>query len=686
MSTRRAGPAPNNGLASPNLGREPSREGSNGLRPVPRKHRALKACDYCKKGKRKCFKPSSVSILCVTCTLAKVVCSLEDEYRADNPHVKIVGGIPQHLVGHVLENSSFPLGLIPPSDVAQAPSMSQKLDLILEGVSELLAMASERRSEPPVDNVKLLLDAAQTIKRARRELATHLEHPDNSTYEPETLNRRFSKDDASILISLAKSFQTSPIFLISNSMQNAPAPFLDLFLTDPPAESFDDVISKGILSRPDVVALMDDFRSNYGRWVLFPIQVTSSDLVERVLKLSSLLLTSCCCVSLRFLLGVEKAQSNSTFQALMLHLINDLNTCILRFASFPGEQRGDIEFLQAIVVLSIYLTSLSSAATSANKLLLVGTKQSLVNFDSWYLSGVGLSTMISKSAFGKLLRSDPASDLNLKSFLTEIGSADIDSDQTLTVFRIYNHLVLVHLVACVVSGRMCMVDEIRLNYCTSALSLPSATNFDGRMVSEIEILLIAYNFIQVNLDCEDQLDLNYEAVSHEVHSWHEQWLYLFEQPTLQFVELCYHFCNLQIIITYLNCKNSENSRLMDNLEAVIGLADDMLLAQILSHSVKLVNFAQRVVDDSYFACLSDQVHFFFFYGSCCLLVSLYLLKQRSTESSKKWEKALDVVADIVHKYDRIASHNPYDILSKYKEGIIQCTRKLFPSYDEAYVR
>ncbi len=115
-------------------------------------------------------------------------------------------------------------------------------------------------------------------------------------------------------------------------------------------------------------------------------------------------------------------------------------------------------------------------------------ESSLTNFslDPWYLSSVGLNTFLSKSAFGQLVQ-HKVIDAATSPFTVLFQELD-DEEQTLTVLRIYNHLTIVHLIQCVFSGRMCVLDEVRLNYCTATLSLAKLTNFDGRVVSEIEVL------------------------------------------------------------------------------------------------------------------------------------------------------------------------------------------------------
>lgn len=283
-----------------------------------------------------------------------------------------------------------------------------------------------------------------------------------------------------------------------------------------------------------------------------------------------------------------------------------------------------------------------------------------------------------------------------------------EHSQLLTLLRIYNHLILIHLVSCVLSGRMCLVDEIRLNYCTHTLSLPSATNFDGRMVSEIGILLITYNFIQINSNLDltkgtAQLDASLQSVNGDIKAWRDQWQYLFEQPALQFGEFCYNFCRLQIVHNYVFYKaqastesgvptkfNAQDLYDESNFMSLLKHANDVDLSKILLRSYDLTHFVTRVENDSYFAYLSDQIHFFFFYGAMSLVIvlkyltdvgKLSLLKKITPErvNGPKVKDVLTVLNLLIQKFERVAQNNPNDVITKYKNGIKHCIAEHFPN-------
>lgn len=720
-------------------------------------YRTLKACSRCRRQKTKCLKASNTAVTCVRCSTLSVTCSLELEYKKENPNVRIINGIPEHLLDAQVENAAIPLNLIPtPDHNGSELGLLRKIDLVYSGVAEMLAiLKNQPRGENNIapghlvnNDVRLLLEAANSMKKKSQPVTpsafieglppatpgyfpTHTGKLGFSTsllppiaHTP-TLHDAQPVDlelDASLFISSSKSFRSAPLHMVTKTLTDVPRPFANLVTLNPVLElaapQFD-IISCGILTENEAVALMDDFRSNYGRWVSFPLQISTADLIKQIRKRSSLLLTTCCSISLRYSLNVKPSpgdidnhrRKKDTYGAIIRHLMKDLNKVLLRYASFQGSKGagGDVEFLQSMVILSIYLFSLSSiVANTIDPELILEDESDLrdLNLDPWYLSSLGLSLFVSKLTFGTLLPPAPRRDVEGANFsppftLMDDG-ADSDDSQMLTLLRIYNHLILIHLVSCVLSGRMCLVDEIRLNYCITALSLPSATNFDGRMVSEIGILLIAYNFIQMNLssNCNQltQLEANLQTVNEEVQAWYDQWEYLFDQPAVQFVEFCYDFCCLQILLNYTYCKDQvlskKSERLfeandLESIEGILSKADKTQLIKILYHSYTLVNFVTRVDDDSYFAYLSDQIHFFFFYGAIVLVTILkYIAEHDKLDhiveaqigefDEKNYTLILDPVTLLVEKYARVAQENANDIITKYRNGIVECIQRQFP--------
>lgn len=694
--------------------------------PTIQPTRAYRACDYCRKQKTRCFRSSPAAVCCLRCISVGIECSFETAYRSANPDVKIVNGVPEHL------GEGAAVEVIPGNNdhyvnrVYTDQNSTKKLDFICGSVTRILELLQNQTgaSQSPgqlilPNDVKLLLDAASTMKN----------HPTPVTFPATPQIPRTSVADAlgiespveeeppQIILGPSQSFKTSPFSLLHDSTTPAPTPVQNPLKSrqshSQPAIilSQEDIIDAGVLTKIEVVDLMNDFRSNYGRWVLFPSDMSTEDLIDSVRKKSSLLITTCCCLSLRYSLNGapnpgdvdSHRRKKVTYKLLIRHLLRDLNKTFLKLACFQGcgDTKGDIEDLQAMVILSIYSMSLSSIACSTvdNDPLLddeVSIKE--LNLDSWSLSGTALSTFISKSNFGTLLHK---ADDETPNFTFLFNQYDTTEYQTLTMFRIYNHLILNHLASCILSGRMCIVDQIRLSHCNLALSLPSATNFDGRMVSEIGILLIAYNYTQ--LSCNGALandlelvELAFNGVQEEIKGWYEQWEYLFSQPAISFVESTLSFCLILVHLSYTNEKRGVSRRTpapmspQGNLLQQLTDCDRVSLCQIVSSAYYLVDFSIKVENDSYYAYLSDQIHFFFYFGCVVLLKGLshlkahdklhYLndLEDHHEFREETWKEALVKSQQLVLKLTRICQDNPDDLLTSYRDSLVGTMKQEFP--------
>lgn len=625
--------------------------------------RIPKACERCRKQKIRCIKYDK-SNKCIRCSYLNELCSFES--------------MPETVAG-------------PGADLGGG--LNEKLDRIYEGITQILAMMKGGHTIVDQD-AQLLLEAASSMKKS----------------VPES-----DIDEEAQFQSPATTLASSPFNLIKQqNFGQPPSPILNLLELSPvqkPSmyEVPDDVISLGILNDVEAIDLINDFRRNYGRWVSFPSSIPSGLLIERIRMRSSLLLTTCCCLSLRYSLNGEVSpgdldnfkRKRRTYNQMMKHLVKDLNRSLLKYTSYRGtENDGDIEFLQALVIIAIYSYSLSLIVSNVD----LEPDLEGLNLDPWFLSGFGLTTFITKTSLGLIFRSLPSTPSNhllgVSPYNVLYEDADSEEHQTLTVLRIYNHLILVHLINCVFSGRMCVVDEIRLNYCTTTLSLASSTNFDGRMVSEIGILLIAYNYIQVNLNGNHTLnecEANYMTVEDEMALWYSQWEYLFNQPALQFVELCYDFCYAITCYTFnfqraqITHKLAGSSLGDSNMEEVLKSADDRSLVTIVQRAYHLVRFIYLIENDSYFAYLSDQVLFCFYFAAVLLLQTLKHLidsnNLRVLDLVNKQDPGLEVSSTaypdivracqtLVEKFGRVGGANRDDIITKYKEGLTELVEKL----------
>lgn len=672
-----------------NKKRKPERPVSSNRRHA-QATRTLKACELCRKQKTRCFKANEHANTCLRCTFLNKPCSFDTE-----------------------TSSPFPTASAP----INGASSNDKLDMIYKGVNQILSLLSDNdTSKINSSDAKLLLEAASSMKNnydddTNVSLATIIDND-----QQKIVTNPIDLENQSTFQTPTSSFKVSPFSMINNqfvSEKYVPRPIYNLMnlssIQNNPIENFNkhDIINLNILSELETVNLMNDFRRNYGRWISFPTNLPSEILIQRLRTKSPLLLTTCCCLSLRYLLNIINPgdvnnvnRKRNTFNQLIRQLLIELNINLLKINSFKTFN-GDIEFLQSLVILSIYSLSLTSIITSNNKFSLINLINDMtinindLNFDPWYLSGLGLTIFVSKTTIGNLLPNENMAYSAVTSPFTILYDEDLDSNeyQTLTIMRIYNHLVLVHLVNCVFSGRMAVVDEIRLNYCNMTLGLPSSTNFDGRMVSEISILLITYSYMQANLNVVDllieELVTNFANTKEEMRAWSEQWEYLFQQPALQFVELLYNFCSLVIYYCFnykLFLIKSEQMEITDDLfnedhiKYILTHSSDESIKSMFDYSDAVIKFIKLVDNDSYFAYLSDQVHFCFYFGGI-FFINLAKYLQTSNKLFIIDNKIdFEAIKLLIEKFNKISqnNYNYEDISFKYKVGLQYCLKRHFP--------
>lgn len=677
-----------------------SRESSNNItetnnRKFAQATRTPKACDLCRKQKTRCFKTAHDEISCSRCLFLNKECSFSQE--------QVHSQSPSYSENEISQESKT------------------KLDLIHAGINELLSIVKANNGKGNISgsDAELLLTASGTLKNIQSSPCSISSSKKPKFNESTNMTSKISSEIESMTEADSRplfncpieSFKIAPFSIVCNQIEssNIPESILNLLnlstveiVPDKSSEykKNNDIITLGLIAEVEAVDLMNKFRRNYGRWVLFPSNAPTDVLVERIRNKSPLLLTTCCCLSLRYLFkGIDSEHSELlnknkyNYRLLMNQLAKELNDSLLEYTTFQksAASNGDIEFLQALVILSIYSLSLSSITSSPFNDI-DNTVVHKLNLDAWYLSSIGLTTFISKATFGTLLRKPKNmgnADLPFTIFYDEVDSEEY---QTLTILRIFNHLTLVHLINCIFSGRMCVIDEIRLNYCTSTLSLPSSTNFDGRMVSEISILLIAYNYIQLNLNditstTLEECDINFSATKEDMNAWYNQWEYIFNQPTLQFVELCYHFCSLIVIYAY----NFRRSTLIDdnpqsfdifdnnNVDYVLRNCDSRSLREMVSHACQLLKFVKAIDSDSYFAYLSDQVHFCFYFATILLIKILSFLRSQKLQLVSdicNFDSVLKDINLLLVKFHTI-QQNTDDVLAEYEIAIRYALHKLF---------
>ncbi|KAL7666780.1 Zn(2)-C6 fungal-type domain-containing protein [[Candida] zeylanoides] len=651
-------------------------------------NRTMMACELCRKQKTRCFRDPD-NVACMRCIFMKTRCSFEHDALA-------------------ISTGSYNGGPVVPTTFSLGPDMkSDKLDQIQRSLMEVLAIL-----KAPMGSRNGHSDLA------KGSLTNYAAGSDvKGSMADSQVGTKFM-DEGSKFETPTTSFLASPFSIVANQLvlESVPTPISGLLgLNKSSARSakprFNDVISKGIISEANAISLMNVFRRNYGRWISLPPNMSTTVLISRIRHKSSLLLTTCYCLALRFSLNgvfdpklVEERQA--MHRVLTKQLETEMGEAFVKVTCFGGCESGHIEFLQALVLVSIYSLSISSLARHSR----IGTDEcedDQLTLDPWLISGMGLQLFVTKSTLGTLLsgalsKSNHEGDDPHSPFTVFFSEFDSEEFQKLAVLRTYNHLTLVHLINCVFSGRMCAIDAIRLKYSTATLSLPSSTNFDGRMVSEIGILLVAYNYVQKTLlssssESDTDCEMSFKQVKEEIRSWYEQWEYLFSQPAPQFVELCYHFCCITIYYAYTYQKTIINgdtdthagsgvlcepvtteSYREDKIVFLLKNADDVTLGKILMHAINLVRFINVIESDSYFAYLSDQIHFCFFYAATILLKLLRWGNDRNLFDERE---VLEIKGDLtllISKFQMMSSstNSHDDLTSRYckalQSGFAEC--------------
>ncbi|EMG48818.1 Zinc-finger transcription factor, putative [Candida maltosa Xu316] len=570
---------------------EPSPSGSitpkDDTRKLAQASRTLKACELCRKQKTRCFRSPENPNSCLRCRFLSKTCSFEKEDNPDN-----IGGV-------------LPFNL-------SSQETTKKIDSIHDGITEILGFLKNGSRN---QDAKLSLDASVSMRDRSNSVIL-----DSDSNIP-------SFDSFGTLAS------ASPFSIMSNLFGNQ-SNHSPLHSNIPVSEN---IISLGILSESEVIELIANFRRNYGRWVSFPSSLSTETLVNQMQVKSSLLLTSCCIVAFRYQEYEIPENKAIKYYMLVQQLMKDLNNSFVKHTSI-GSTTGQVEFLQAIAILSIYSPSISKLDEA-------------VNLDPWLLSNIGLSTFLTKTAFGDFKEVDDE-------------TLEIHGDRytKVMILRIYNHLCLAHIVNSLFSGRMCIIDATRVKKCATTLSLLNATNFDGRMVSEIGLLFITYNYLQAasEVDGYQHLDEIFDRVVQDIKAWFVQWEYLFNQPALHFLEFNYNFCSM--LVYYIYCFQklkllgevaSNGLMNQDILNDVFKKIDnEELLITMFDYCSQVLAHINNIDNDSYFAYLSDQIHFSFYFCGVFSIKLTKVMNAREILPTNHKNKHLKNVKQLVKKFER----------------------------------
>ncbi|OCK82088.1 hypothetical protein K432DRAFT_349705 [Lepidopterella palustris CBS 459.81] len=263
---------------------------------------------------------------------------------------------------------------------------------------------------------------------------------------------------------------------------------------------------------------------------------TSVALLEEVRK-SPLLLCACCLIAVRH-------TTQDLAVTLAPQLFKKVKTLISSsLLAIPQT----IEFFQAALVLSLWSTTIGQIPLS---------------IDSWLLSGFALQHSLASNLF--------RTGTSASAHITVQNKLELDR------WCIWNHLCLVHLHYCVGTRRKAILDRKQIDSCRKILESDQATNFEFRMVAEVNLYWIIYE------SCfPTPVDLPRTQAT--LHTWKEEWKFLFDQPRSQFVQMGFHFA--QLIIYDRSLKSGSAA------------VQESLISEMARLSTAIINLAMETTDD-----------------------------------------------------------------------------------------
>lgn len=613
--------------------------------PRPKKgirmSRAAKACEICRRQKTRCF-PSQNSSSCLRCMTLGFECSF------------LITGENINLQHHQNLNQNSP---VPAITSAATPAVGYGSNPSVIASSGLFNGPGSKSDavEKRLGNLELHLSQLVQLMRnseARRILDSSMLSGGGGSIVGHNsggngillINDSIPSAKATFGVPTTP-FVTSPFNSLSLTMkpEHFPAP-LERLKTPQMVFIQQNIITMGYITREQAIEMLDIFLKYHNQWVSFHTGISTEKLLDLMIARSSLLLTVCCCVVIRY--NYPKLKP-FIWKKLLCKLQDDLKETMLIVPH-------TIEFIQALVVMSIYASSLSD--------------EDAFIVDAWFISGVALQHLATRNVLGFVLSFDGG--------LTPVSEID-----EIAAYRVWNHLCLVHLVNCVMTGRVCNLDRIRIDQCRKTLDISTSTNFDGRMVAEINFQLILYMYLQTNESLHE--------VEEKLRLWHDDWGYLFEQPTTQFVETGYHYGYFLILYHYnyvTNQLEDEDDSLswppleLNDVATVFNRCSANHLRRMIRHAIKVIEGLLVVTDITFFKALSDQIHFCGAYAAIMLarLIETVKTEKKILEiSSTLLTKSYNLIGELRDLFNSVSTL-PGDVTKKYADCIddvlVSCLR------------
>lgn len=315
-----------------------------------------------------------------------------------------------------------------------------------------------------------------------------------------------------------------------------------------------DLINRKLIDYDTCYNLMEIAIKFYGKWISY-VETDYKRWFDTIRVKSPLLF----CTLVLFGLRHHKINEDKSGN-LELDILQSIHQLLsLSIYEIPQSK----EFLQSCILLTHFAPSLSFKH---------------IYFDGWWISSYGLIHFMTFEMTINLL---------VKS---------VKSPEKICQYRIWNHLTISHLINCILSGRPCIIDEIRLDQCRDILDLPEANSFDAVIVAELCITLSLYNSLQFPEDIEVSLN--------ELNSTYSDWKYLTEKISSGVaVTGFYYFSRMMILRRYI----------LKNLYLKGQIEFTKKCRELLNCAVTLSNFIEQSVEIGDCSDLLKQCTFICFF-------------------------------------------------------------------------
>lgn len=306
-----------------------------------------------------------------------------------------------------------------------------------------------------------------------------------------------------------------------------------------------DLIDKNIVSHDRALILISIFQEHYGRWVALDPEDPIDQVLSRLRK-SPLLLCASCLIAVRHM---DVAMAAVLADPLFVEAKRLISEAVLAVPQ-------GFDFFKAAVILSFWSTTIGTTPLS---------------LDSWLLSGIALQQCIAS---------------NFPTPTRHAAGTQTKSGQTLARRCVWNHLCLSHLHYCVGTRRKSSIDRQQIDECRQILTADRVTNFEIRIVAEIELYWIIHEQCYVrNLDLRE--------VQAALRNWREEWAFLFQQPRSTFLQMGLHFAQ---VLAY-----------NESMKVRSAAVRESLVVEMLQSSSDILDLAMSTADDRT-KHLSDHIY------------------------------------------------------------------------------